>query len=50
MEHPDEFIKLLRQIMSQIPLPKIEPEIIEQAVREFEVLQLVNDSFVVWMN
>ena len=50
MERPDEFQKLLRQVMSETPLPIIDPEIIAQTVREIEVLQLVGDRHVVWLN
>ena len=50
MEHPDEFIKILRQIMSQECKPLLSKEEIEQSIREIEAMELVGDSYVVWLN
>ena len=50
MEHPDEFRKLLKQVMNQTPLPKEDQELIARAVHEIEVLQLLGDRYVVWLN
>jgi len=50
MEDLDEFKKLLRQIMSKECKPLYSKEVIDQAAREIEVLQLVENRHVIWMN
>jgi hypothetical protein len=50
MEHPNDFHKLLRQILSQEPRSLMCKEDIEQAVFEMDVFELVGDRHVVWMN
>ena len=49
MEDLDEFIKLLRQIMSQECQPILSEEDIEQTIQEMGALELVGDRWVVWM-
>ena len=48
--HLDKFSKLLQQIMKQDLKSYLIKESIDQAVCEMEVLQLVGDSYVVWLN
>jgi len=48
MEHPNEFQKLLRQIMSQECKPLFSKEIIDQSIREMEVFELVGDRWLIF--
>ncbi|MFH0757256.1 MAG: hypothetical protein V2B15_08220 [Bacteroidota bacterium] len=50
MEQLNEFKKLLRQIMSQDLKPIYNQEEIDQTVRKIEVMELVGEKYVVWLN
>ena len=50
MEHPNDFHKILRQIMSQDPEPLMSEEEIHFDMLSMEVMELVGDSWVVWLN
>ena len=50
MEHPNEFHKILQQIMSQEPQPLMSEEEIHFDQLAMEVMELVGDSYVVWLN
>ncbi len=51
MEHtPDEFRKLLRQVMSQECKPLMSEEEIHFDVLAIEVMELVGEKYVVWLN
>ncbi|MCK4989316.1 MAG: hypothetical protein KAS29_02480 [Bacteroidales bacterium] len=50
MEHPDEFIKLLRQIMSQEPKPTSSKEEVHLDVLSIKVIEMVGEKYVVWLN
>ena len=51
MEHPDEFHKILQQIMSQECKPLMsEEEEIHFEELAMEVMELVGGKYVVWLN
>lgn len=50
MEHPKNFHKLLRQILSQEPKPLMSKEEIHFERLSMKVMQLVGDQWVVWLN
>jgi hypothetical protein len=50
MEHPNDFQKLLWQVMSQEPKPIISEEEIHFEVLSMKVLELMGGKFVVWLN
>jgi len=50
MEHPDEFRKLLQQIMSEECKPLMSEEEIHFDQLAMGVMELVGDCFVVWFN
>ena len=50
MEHPNDFIELLRQVMSQECNPILSEEEIDLSIREMEAFELVGDRYVVWLN
>ena len=50
MEHPNEFQKILRQVMSQEPKPLLSEEEIHFDVLAMKVMELVGEKYVVWLN
>ncbi len=50
MEHPNEFKKILRQILSQECKPLKSKEEIHFDHLAMEVMELVGDQWVVWVN
>ncbi len=50
MKHPDEFRKLLQQIMSQECKPLMSKEEIHFDVLSMEVIELVGGRWIVWLN
>jgi hypothetical protein len=50
MEHPNDFHKILRQITSQEPKPVLSEEEIHFDVLAMEVIELVGNKYVVWLN
>ena len=50
MEHPNEFHKILRQVMSQEPKPILSEEEIHFEVLSMDVMELVREKYVVWLN
>jgi len=50
MEHPTEFIKLLRQVMSQECKPLMSEEEIHFDQLAMGVMELIGSKFVVWLN
>lgn len=50
MEDPNEFQKILRLMMTQEPRPILSEEEIHFDVLSMEVIELVGDKYVVWMN
>jgi len=50
MEHPDEFHKILQQIMSRKPKRLLSEKEIHFDVLAKKVMQLVGDRWVVWLN
>jgi len=50
MEHPNEFHKILRQVMSQELKPILSEEEIHFDELAMEVIELVGGKYVVWLN
>jgi hypothetical protein len=50
MEHPKDFIKILRHIMSQEPKPQMSEEEIHFEVLAMKVIELVGEKYVVCLN
>ena len=50
MEHPDEFQKILRQVMSQECKPLMSEEDIHFDILSMEVVELVGGKWVLWLN
>ena len=50
MEDPDEFKKLLQQIMSQNSTLLLGDKYLWQRIQEVEVIELVGERWMVWMN
>lgn len=50
MEDLNEFIELLRQIMSRECNPILSEEEIDMSIREMEVFELVGEKYAVWLN
>ena len=48
--HPNDFHKILRQVMSQEPKPTLSEEEIHFDVLAMDVIELVGGKYVVWMN
>ncbi len=50
MEHPNDFHKILWQIMSQEPKPILSEEEIHFEELAMGVMELVGEKYVVWLN
>jgi len=50
MNKSDKFHKILRQVMSQEPKPLLSEEEIHFDVLSMNVIELVGEKYVVWLN